>query len=143
MKKSNAPETLDTNADTNNEVLETESTPSAPSESDEITLLKAQLAEANKKLNAKGKAIPSGEEYEGEDPRQMVKIQLFKDSGRYNRDLFVMVNGIQNQLPRGVPITVPYYVYMAIKESTTQDAATMRLIEETAKRLNADAPELN
>jgi len=128
------------------ETSNTETIPAAPStssESDEIALLKAQLAEANSKLNAKGKTIPSGEDYEGDNPRQMVKIQLFKDNGRYSRDLLVIVNGVKSLLPRGIPIVVPYYVYMTIKESMTQDAATMRLIEETARRLNADAPELN
>ena len=109
----------------------------------EIAKLKAQLAEANAKLAGKDKAVPSGDDYEGENPRQMVRIQLFKDNERYSRDLYVMINGVPNQLPRGVVVTVPYYVYMAIKESATQDAATIRLIEQTAKALNADIPELS
>lgn len=71
---------------------------------------------------------------------KMVKIRLFKDSGKYSNDVYVGVNGESWLIKRGVEVEVPYYVAEVIEQSIKQDDATAELIhrESTAAK-NADA----
>lgn len=65
------------------------------------------------------------------DPKRPVKIKLFKDNGKYRDPLFVSVNNYRAAIPRGVEVSIPYYVYKHIQEMSAQDEATAAMI--TAK----------
>ena len=67
------------------------------------------------------------------DPRQMVKIKLFRDNNRYKEPLFVSVNNYTALIQRGVQVEVPYFVARHIEEMNAQDEATAMLVEGLAK----------
>lgn len=62
------------------------------------------------------------------DPKRRVRVQLFKDSGRYKEPLYVAVNGKNFVIPRGVPVDVPYYVAKVIEQSQRADERTAAMI---------------
>lgn len=62
------------------------------------------------------------------DPKRLVKVKLFKDNGKYRDPLFVSVNNYRAAIPRGVEVSIPYYVYKHIQEMSAQDEATAQLI---------------
>lgn len=62
------------------------------------------------------------------DPKRLVKIKLFKDNGKYRDPLFVSVNNYRAAIPRGVEVSIPYYVYKHIQEMSAQDEATAEMI---------------
>lgn len=67
-------------------------------------------------------------EKKASDPRRMVTIELFKDTGKYKDALYVNVNNYNALIPRGKRVSVPYYVYLHIREMQAQDAQTANMI---------------
>lgn len=59
----------------------------------------------------------------------MVKIELFKDSGKYKDDVTVGLNGKIYRIQRGVPVEVPRAVAEILEHSSLQDKETASLIE--------------
>ena len=53
-----------------------------------------------------------------------VRIRLFKDNGRYKRDLFVSVTGVNYKMRRGVEVEVPRAVAEVLEHSQRQDDLT-------------------
>ena len=64
---------------------------------------------------------------------KMVKIQLFKDDGRYANDVFVGVNGKTYQIKRGVDVEVPESVAEVLKNSERQNAEAFHVMNELQK----------
>ena len=62
------------------------------------------------------------------DPKRLVEVKLFKDNGKYRDPLFVSVNNYRAAIPRGIKVSIPYYVYKHIQEMSAQDEATAQLI---------------
>ena len=60
---------------------------------------------------------------------KMVKIHLFKDNKNYNGDVFVAVNGRTFQIQRGVDVEVPECVAEVLRNSETQNAEAVRLMD--------------
>lgn len=52
---------------------------------------------------------------------EKVPIKLFKDSGKYQDDVFVAVNGVGYLIQRGVEVEVPRYVAEVLAQSMEQD----------------------
>ncbi|MEG1892031.1 MAG: hypothetical protein RR301_11460, partial [Clostridia bacterium] len=75
-----------------------------------------------------------------ENPRRRVKIQLFKDNGKYKEPLFVQVNDYRAAIPRGMVVEVPFFVAEHIREMQEQDASAaimMQLLtQEYAEKAN-------
>ena len=59
----------------------------------------------------------------------MVKIELFKDSGKYKDDVTVGLNGKIYRIQRGVPVEVPRAVAEILDHSKIQDKETIKYIE--------------
>lgn len=71
---------------------------------------------------------------------KLVKIKLFKDNGRYSKDVFVGVAGRTWLIKRGVEVEVPEIVAEVLELSMKQDNATAELIKkETASAKDAKA----
>ena len=77
-----------------------------------------------------------------ESPEKMVKIKLFKDSGKYKDDVFVGLNGRTFHLQRGVEIEVPEGVAEILALSEKMDNETAEKIE-AARRAASHKKELN
>lgn len=58
-----------------------------------------------------------------------VPIMLVKDKSRKKDDLTVTVNGTNYQIKRGVPVTVPRCVALAIERSRRQEIAAEEYID--------------
>lgn len=86
--------------------------------------LKKELEE----MKAAAKKREEEAEANEKDPRRMVTIELFKDSGKYKDALYVNVNNYNALIPRGKRVSVPYYVAMHIQEMLKQDAQTANMI---------------
>jgi hypothetical protein len=70
------------------------------------------------------------------EARRPVKIKLFKDGGKYKEALYVNINDYNAVIPRGVEVTVPYYVAKHIEESQAQDESTAAMITELVEEWN-------
>ena len=64
---------------------------------------------------------------------EMVKIHLFKDNKNYNGDVFVGVNGRTFQIQRGVDVEVPECVAAVLRNSETQNAEAVRLMDDLGR----------
>ena len=64
---------------------------------------------------------------------KMVKIRLFKDNKNYNGDVFVGVNGRTFQIQRGVDVEVPECVAEVLRNSETQNAEAVRLMDDLGR----------
>lgn len=51
-----------------------------------------------------------------------VPVMLIKDNAKYKDDVTVTVNGVNYQLKRGVPLTVPRKVAMVLERAKEQEA---------------------
>lgn len=60
---------------------------------------------------------------------QPVPLMLVKDKSKHKDDLTVTVNGINYQIKRGVPVTVPRCVALAVERSHKQELAAEEYIE--------------
>lgn len=58
-----------------------------------------------------------------------VPLMLVKDKSRKKDDLTVTVNGVNYQIKRGVPVTVPRCVALAVERSHKQELAAEEYIE--------------
>ena len=96
-----------------------------PSTKAELEAAVAALLEENEKLKS---SKPASEAFVPNDPKRPVTLELPYDGDKYKDDLYVNVNNNNWQIKRGVPVTVPFYVAQAVKESAEQDKATARLI---------------
>lgn len=74
---------------------------------------------------------------ENEYYNQLVKIKLFKDSGKYNGDVFVGVNGSGMIIPRGVEVEIPRKFAEALKNSEHQDSFTIDFMAELGETVGA------
>lgn len=111
--------------------------------------LETRMTEAeleNEKLKAEIKAMKEADAKRAEeeaknakDPRRMVTIELFKDSGRYKEALYVNVNNYNALIPRGKRVSVPFYVAEHIKEMLKQDAQTASMIRTYEEEYLANA----
>lgn len=102
---------------------------------EELTTMLDDTAAENERLKAELKAMKEEAEKKAEkakasenDPKRMVTIELFKDSGKYKDAVYVNVNNYNALIPRGKRVSVPYYVYLHIQEMLKQDAATANMI---------------
>lgn len=59
----------------------------------------------------------------------LVRVKLFKDTGKYKDPLTVVLNGKVWRLERGVELEVPKDVAEIIAHSEYQDTMTARMIE--------------
>lgn len=55
------------------------------------------------------------------DPDELVKIKLFKDSEKYKDDVFVAVNGRSFVIKRGVEVEVPRYIAEVLDHQQKMD----------------------
>ena len=58
-----------------------------------------------------------------------VPLMLIKDKSKNKDDLTVTVNGVNYQIKRGVPVTVPRCVALAVERSHKQELAAEEYIE--------------
>lgn len=58
-----------------------------------------------------------------------VPLMLIKDKSRKKDDLTVTVNGVNYQIKRGVPVTVPRCVALAVERSHRQEIAAEEYID--------------
>ena len=72
---------------------------------------------------------------------ELVKVKLFKDTGKYKDDVFVAVNGKGMIVPRGKEVEIPRKFAIALKNSEAQDSFATDHMAELSK--GANAPELN
>lgn len=63
-----------------------------------------------------------------EAPNNLVKIKLFKDSGKYKDPLVVVLNGKIWRLERGIVLEVPKDVAEIISHSEYQDTLTANMV---------------
>lgn len=90
----------------------------------ELRALKAEKA----KREAEEKAAAARAKENASDPRRMVEIELFADTGKYKDALYVNVNNYNAVIPRGKRVSVPYFVAKHIMEMQEQDRATANMI---------------
>ena len=64
-----------------------------------------------------------------------VEIELFKDSGRYKDDVFVAVNGVGINVPRGKKVKVKRKYALVIENSLKQDRKADDFIELKVREL--------
>ena len=69
-----------------------------------------------------------------EQGQKMVKIKLFKGSGKYADDVFVGLNGETYKIQRGVEVEVPAGVAEILEHSAQQDALTSERLEKLAEK---------
>lgn len=117
----------------------------------EMEALKAELAAKDKELaaaKAKVKEKPTTAttgapaNQAPKDPNKRVKIKLFKDGNRYKEPLYVRVNNYTALIPRGVEVSVPYFVAKHIEEMTQQDVNTAALVQAFAQEYGQKAEQL-
>lgn len=80
------------------------------------------------RLEAAEAAAKPANEVMNNDPNRRVRIELFKDNGRYSEPLSVSVNDYSAVIKRGVPVEVPYFVAKHLEEVMAQDKATASMI---------------
>ena len=108
----------------------------------QMEAMKAEMiAEAKaeaEKIVAEAKASVGGEktaeqikadEEEKAYLNEEVEIELFKDSGRYKDDVFVAVNGVGINVPRGKKVKVKRKYALVIENSLKQDRKADEFIE--------------
>lgn len=61
--------------------------------------------------------------------QEPVPLMLHKDKSKQNDDLTVTVNGVNYQIKRGIPVTVPRCVALAVERSHKQELAADEYIE--------------
>ncbi len=80
------------------------------------------------KIKTKAKLSPYEVEIESfySEP---IPIMLVKDNWKRKDDLTVTVNGVNYQIKRGVPVTVPRNVALAVERGHKQELAAEKYIE--------------
>lgn len=87
-------------------------------------------------VESKPKAV-NGDYYE-----EKVPVRLFKDTGKYQDDVFVAVNGKGWLIQRGVTVEVPRYVAEVLEQSMDQDQRAAELMERRAGEFAAQSKAL-
>jgi hypothetical protein len=112
-----------------------------------------ELEERRKELNSQEKALDAkakdlaAKALESEktvedltDLKRRVKVQLPLDS-LHKEPLFVRVNDYTCTIKRGVPVEVPYFVYLSIKETEDADAKTLTMLSDLTSKYNRQVSE--
>ena len=60
---------------------------------------------------------------------EYVEVRLFKDGGRYSRDVFVAVNGEGCLIKRGEPVRIKRKFARVLEQSDLQDRLAQGLME--------------
>lgn len=92
---------------------------------------------ANKKNTEPKEAEVKEEVTEAEvkDPNEeYVEIRLFKDSGKYNSDVFVAVNGENCIVQRGKPVKIKRKFANVIMQQLDEDEKTEAMISELTSK---------
>lgn len=76
------------------------------------------------------------------DLKRRVKVQLPLDS-QHKEPMHVRVNDYTCIIKRGVPVEVPYFVYLAIKENEDADAKTLMLLDDLTHKFTNKVTEYN
>ncbi len=64
---------------------------------------------------------------------KLVKIELFKDEGKYKDDVFVCINGKSYAVKRGEEVEVPESVAKVLNASRKQDGKTAAMIQKQSE----------
>lgn len=93
------------------------------------------MAAKKEQKEVKEEVLEPVEEVEAEEPKipwedRMVRVTLFKDNERYKDDVTIGVNGRVWRIKRGVPVDIPMYVWLVLKQGMTQDAKTAIMIQQ-------------
>lgn len=85
---------------------------------------------------AGGKKDVLSEEVKAEIARneEYVSVELFKDSEKYQDDVYIAVGNQNCVIQRGVPVKIKKKFYLALTQSSNQDMKTAKLIEREAKK---------
>ena len=67
------------------------------------------------------------------EPKKKMKIELFQDEMRYNKPLYVSINGRNMVIPRGKEVEVDDYVYDFVKQQLKEEKMIIRKIAEEEK----------
>ena len=101
-------------------------------------------AKEEAKAEAAGKRVLTEEEQKAEEYwNELVEIQLFKDSGKYQDDVYVAVNGENCLIQRGKPVKVKRKFAEVLKQSLEQDNNTADMIRELEGEYEKKSKELN
>ena len=73
---------------------------------------------------------------------ELVPMRLFKDTGKYQDDVFVAVNGKGFLIQRGVSVEVPRYVAQVLDQSMDQDQKAAELMDREARSYQGKSKEL-
>lgn len=85
-------------------------------------------------MESKGKiAENTAEWYE-----EKVPVRLFKDSSKYQDDVFVSVNGKGYLIQRGVEVMIPRFVAQVLEQSMEQDQRAAELMDQEAAAFAAE-----
>lgn len=99
-----------------------------------------EAAEAKAKKTEKNSAEIEAANAAGEE---YVTIKLFKDSGKYNDDVFVAINGEGCNIPRGVPHRIKKKFASILEQSDLQDAKTAQYMAEKSQEFENESRRLN
>ena len=106
------------------EAMKAEMIAEAKAEAEKI-VAEAKASVGGKKTAEQIKADEEEKAYLNEE----VGIELFKDSGRYKDDVFVAVNGVGINVPRGKKVKVKRKYALVIENSLKQDRKADEFIE--------------
>lgn len=112
------------------EAMKAEMIAEAKAEAEKI-VADAKASVGGKKTAEQIKADEEEKAYLNEE----VEIELFKDSGRYKDDVFVAVNGVGINVPRGKKVKVKRKYALVIENSLKQDRKADDFIELKVREL--------
>lgn len=110
----------------------------------DMEILKAEMMkelreEIKAELKAEMKARAKEEEIKVEKPsskddflEEMVTVTFMKDNERYKEDIIVGINGYNYRIKRGVPVTIPRFVFGVISDSDRQSMVASNLSQSLA-----------
>ena len=107
---------------------------------------KKEMDERMAELNNKEKALAAKEQEtvkpaeDLNDLKRRVRVQLPLTS--QNKEPYVVrVNDYTCTIKRGVPVEVPYFVYLSIKETEDADAKTLTMLSDLTSKYNRQVSE--
>lgn len=105
-----------------------------------------EMDERMAELNNKEKALAAKEQETAKpaedltDLKRRVRVQLPLTS--QNKEPYVVrVNDYTCTIKRGVPVEVPYFVYLSIKETEDADAKTLTMLSDLTSKYNRQVSE--
>ena len=78
-----------------------------------------------------------------EPMKEMITIQLHKDTGKCSQPLTVTINGVSTVIPRGIPVQVSKDVADVIEMKNMQDSNTVDLITRLANSFEIASEDVN